>query len=118
MWRLWKALYGLKQGAKNWYEALHKALEELGFERTEANHRVFIKKLSGNIITVAVHVDDGMVTGSLKLLINKFKIEMDKKYKLTDLGPENWLLGIKISRDLANKTISLSQHAYIEAIIN
>ena len=39
------------------------------------------------------------------------------KYKLTDLGPTNWLLGIKINCDLANKTVSLSQRAYIEAII-
>ena len=43
---------------------------------------------------------------------------MNKKYKLTDLGPANWLLGIKINRDHANKTISLSQHVYIEAIIS
>ena len=42
---------------------------------------------------------------------------MDKKYKLTDLGPANWLLGIKISCDLTNKTISLSQCAFIESII-
>ena len=79
---------------------------------------VFINKLPGDIIIVAVHVDDGMITGSSKSLIDKFKVEMDKKYKLTDLGPVNWLLGIKISRDLTNKTISLLQHAYIEAIIN
>jgi hypothetical protein len=116
--RLYKALYGLKQGAKNWYEALRQALVELGFERTEADHGVFVKKLPGDVIIAAVHVDDGMVTGSSRSLIDKFKVEMDKKYKLTDLGPANWLLGIKISRDLANKTISLSQHAYIEAIIN
>ena len=118
VWRLYKSLYGLKQGAKNWYEALRKALDELGFERTEADHGVFVKKAPGNIIIVAVHVDDGMITGSSKLLIDKFKVEMDKKYKLTDLGPANWLLGIKINRDFTNKTVSLSQHAYINAIIN
>ena len=36
VWRLLKALYGLKQGAKNWYDALCKALAELGFTRSEA----------------------------------------------------------------------------------
>ena len=118
VWRLLKALYGLKQGARNWYEALRRALEELGFKRTDADHGVFYKKVPGGIIIVAVHVDDGAVTGNSRALIDKFKVEMDKKYKLTDLGPVNWLLGIKISRDLANKTISLSQHAYIEAIID
>jgi hypothetical protein len=118
VWKLNKALYGLKQGARNWYEALRQALTELGFKRTEADHGVFFKKLAGNIVIVAVHVDDGLVTGSSTPLISKFKVEMDKKYKLTDLGPANWLLGIKISRDMVNKTISLSQHAYIEGIIS
>ena len=42
---------------------------------------------------------------------------MNQKYKLTDLGPAYWLLGIKITRDLVNRTIALSQHSYIESII-
>lgn len=42
---------------------------------------------------------------------------MNEKYRLTDMGSARWLLGIKISHNPANKTISLLQHAYIEAII-
>ena len=57
------------------------------------------------------------MTGSNVKLIKKFKEDMHAKYRLTDLGAINWLLGIKITRDLINKTISLSQHAYIDAII-
>jgi reverse transcriptase-like protein len=117
VWRLLKALYGLKQGAKNWYDALHQALLELGFTRSKADHGVFFKEVGKDIIVLAIHVDDGMVTGSNISLINKFKSDMNAKYKLTDLGAANWLLGIKITRDLVNKTLSLSQHAYIEAII-
>jgi hypothetical protein len=117
VWRLWKALYGLKQGARNWYKALCKALDELGFTRTEADHGVFFKKIGKDIIILAVHVDDCAVTGSSIFYIEKFKTDMNEKYKLTDMGPANWLLGIKISRDFPNKTLSLSQHAYIEAII-
>jgi len=42
--RLHKALYGLKQGARNWYESLKGALEDLEFKRTESDHGVFVKK--------------------------------------------------------------------------
>ena len=42
---------------------------------------------------------------------------MNEKYKLMDLGPAHWLLGIKITHNHPKKTISLSQHAYIESII-
>jgi hypothetical protein len=113
-------LYGLKQGARNWYKALCKASEELGFTRTEADHGVIYKKIGKDILIFAVHVDDCTVTvtGSSITLIEEFKVKIDKKYKLTDMGPASWLLGIKISQDLANNTIiSLSQHAYIEAIL-
>lgn len=85
--------------------------------RMEADHRVFFKYIGKDVIILAVHVNDCMVTGSSISLVNKFKVEMNGKYKLTDLGPANWLLGIKITCDLANKTISLSQHAYIDTII-
>ena len=89
----------------------------MGFSRTEADHGVFFKEIEGFIIILAVHVDDCMVTGSSTKFVNDFKVQMDKKYKLTDLGPAHWLLGIKITRDLVNRTISLSQHSYIESII-
>ena len=117
VWKLLKTLYGLEQGAKNWYDSLYKALTELGFRWTEANHGVFYKEVRKDIVILVVHVDDCMVTGNSKAFINKFKIEMNEKYKLTDLGPAHWLLGIKITCNHPEKTISLSQHAYIESII-
>jgi hypothetical protein len=117
VWKLKRGLYGLKQGAKSWYDTLHKALVDLGFKRTDADHGVFYRKIKKDIVVLAVHVDDCMVTGNSTTHVNTFKVKMNEKYRLTDLGPANWLLGIKINRDQANRTISLSQHAYIEAII-
>jgi Reverse transcriptase (RNA-dependent DNA polymerase)/GAG-pre-integrase domain len=117
VWRLLRSLYGLKQGSKNWYDTLHKAMLELGFTRSEADYGVFFKRVGKDVIIVAVHVDDGMVTGNNVSLIKRFKEDINEKYKITDLGPVYSLLGIKVTRDLANKTISLSQQAYVEAIV-
>ena len=63
----------------------------------EANHGVFYKYIGGDIIILAIHVDNCMVAESSAMLISKFKANMNKRYKLTNLGPANWLLGIKIS---------------------
>jgi len=117
VYRLSKSLYGLKQGARNWYEALKKALKELRFKVLEADNGVFVKVVGEDILIVAVHVDDCLVTSSSRDLITKFKVDIDKKYKITDLGECTWLLGIKISWDHANKTISLSQTSYIDTIL-
>ena len=118
VFKLLKALYGLKQSTKNWYDALLEALLKLGFQCTEANHSTFIKKwANGQVIILAVHINDCLVTGSSKELISQFKVEMNKIYKLTDLGPCTWLLRIKITRNFIQQTIMLSQHAYINMII-
>ena len=92
-------------------------LNELGFARTEVDYGGFFKKIGSHIIILAVHVDDCMVIGSSGKLVNDFQREMNMKYKITDLGPAHWLLGIKITRDFDNKIISLSQHSYIDSII-
>ena len=72
---------------------------------------------NGERVILAVHVDDCLATGSNQALVNEAKERVNGKYKMTDLGPCKWLLGIKIERDLENHTTSLSQHAYIESIL-
>ena len=115
---LHKALYGLKQGARSWYESLREALGQLGFARTETDHRVFVKKWAeGGLVILAVHVDDCLSIGSSQGLIDESKQKINGKYKLTDLGPCRWLLGFKIKRDLEKGTIALSQHTYIDSIL-
>src|ERR1700678_1931671 len=58
-----------------------------------------------------------MLLGSSQKLIDEFKFQINKTYKIFDLRAIHWLLGIKVARDLSNHTISLSQHAYIDSII-
>jgi len=71
----------------------------------------------GKAVILAVHVNDCLVTGSSQVLLDGFKTEINTKYKMTDLGPCKWLLGIKIDRDFELWIITLSQHTYIESIL-
>jgi len=116
--RLRKALYGLKQGARSWYETLREALQALGFRQTEADHAVFVKMWNdGRRVILGVHVNDCLSTGTNQKLVDEFKKRINGKYPMTDLGPCRWLLGVKVERDLEKRTISLSQHAYIDSIL-
>jgi Reverse transcriptase (RNA-dependent DNA polymerase) len=85
--------------------------------RAEVDHGIFFKRMGTDIIILAVHVNDCMLLGSSQRLIDEFKVQMNKTYKISDLGVIHWLLGIKVTQDLPNHTISLSQHAYIDSII-
>ncbi len=88
------------------------------FRRLETDHGVFVKEKDGKVVIMAVHVDDCMVTGSCTKTIQQFKVDINKKYAMTDLGACSWLLGIKVTRDAASKTTSLSQTAYIDSILS
>lgn len=113
-----KVLYGLKQGVRNWYNALCKAMSKLGFRRLEVDHTVFVKEDGEKTVIMAVYVDDCLVTGSCTKAIHQFKLEINKKYSMTDLGMCLWLLGIKVACDTVSKTISLPQTAYINSILS
>lgn len=115
--KLLKALYGLKQGGQKLYETLSATLADLGFACAEANYGVFFKRNGSHLVILAIHIDDCLITGSSTHLPTEYKWQLAAKYKLTDLGPISWLLGIKVSRDLSARTLALLQHAYIEAII-
>ena len=111
-----KALYGLKQGGRAWYSTLKTTLEELGFTRSNYDHGVFYLK-KGGLIILAIHVDDCTITGTTQALLDDTKRRLNVRYALTDLGPIYWLLGIKVTRNRAARTITLSQRSYIESIL-
>ena len=111
------ALYGSKQGALKWYERLSGELAELGLHHTESDWGVFVATIQSHILILAAHVDDCTITGSSKELVKAFKEEIGARFKITDLGPISWLLGMKVTRDRDTRTISLSQESYIDAIL-
>ena len=92
-------------------------LTELGFKKCKAYQAVFYIHAGKDILILAIHVNDCTMTGSSNDLIQSYKLKIKSKYDLTDLGPIHWLLGIKITWDRENRTISLSQSSYIDSLI-
>lgn len=65
----------------------------------------------------AVHVDDILCASSSKAENDRFKADLLSQWKISDLGPAKFALGIAISRDTSTKTISISQLAFIDRIL-
>jgi hypothetical protein len=97
--RLRVALYGSKQGALKWYQRLCAELTQLGFTCAEADWGVFTARIGKDMLVLASHVDNCTVTGTSAKLIRAFKAEIGERFKITDLGPISWLLGMKVTRD-------------------
>jgi hypothetical protein len=85
-----KTIYGLKQSSRKWYEKLTTALATLGFTPLETDHAVFKLVQDDNIVILAVHVDDCIITGSSPSLILEMQDRIAQLFKVTFLGPVSW----------------------------
>ncbi|KAA6409398.1 MAG: hypothetical protein FRX48_06951 [Lasallia pustulata] len=110
-----KALYRLKQSPRIWYKTISTTLKGLGFQRSEYNHGLFINHKKPAYITL--YVNDIHLIGPDKEYINLVKANMASHYKIKDLGPTVSYLGLEISRNQANRTLTISQKLYIKSVL-
>lgn len=108
-----RALYGLKQSPRIWYDTLSTFLQTVGYERLDSDLSVFF---NGDTY-LAVYVDDLLIIGPNKTKIAEVKAALSKEFKMTDLGPCKFFLGMELRRDRVNRTIYLNQHAYIKEML-
>lgn len=111
--KLNRALYGLKQAPRVWYQTLSKYLQSLGFESLDSDTGIFARYN----YYIAVYVDDLLVIGPAILEINKIKAALSDRFHMSDLGPAKYYLGMAIERNRAQRTLRLSQRAYLEKVL-
>ncbi|KAI1676067.1 RVT-2 domain containing protein [Pyrenophora tritici-repentis] len=93
VWKLRKALYGLRKSPKLWFNELTKLI-------------------------LFLYVDDMLVIAQPEYthLIKEFKLKLNSKYGIKDMGEATSFLNIRIQRNTRDKKLWLSQHGYIEKI--
>jgi hypothetical protein len=108
--RLKKALYSLKQSGWLWHKMFCNALKCHRLMHCEVNHTVFYCHSKASILLLLVHVDNLIFMLDIK---KHLKIE----FKMTDLGPVHWHIGLNVAHNWMAAAISLLQHAYISLIL-
>jgi hypothetical protein len=115
---LLRPIYGLKQSVPPWYTSLWNALSRrLKMELCDVDQAVFHMWKAGDLIVIVVHVDDLTIVTSLVALMDHVKEQLKKDFKYSDMGKLHWILGFEVKRDRSKRTLSLSQAAYIRAIL-
>jgi hypothetical protein len=115
--KLQKALYGTKQAPHNWNEDLNESLIGLKYERSISDPCVYWKhSRSGRTIIIGVFVDDCTVICDKEDLVEweETKNQLTHRYDISDMGDAEHLLGMRVRRDRANRTLTLDQAAYTE----
>ena len=91
-----RALYGLRQSGLLWYKHLKEILIREGLRPSIYGPSIFVSKLEGSCLAVAVYVDDLLIQGKEKYVDAFIKqLQVECPLKRTDLDD---FLGFQISR--------------------
>jgi hypothetical protein len=61
--RLKKALYSLKQALRAWLDKIGQYLVTSGFQTSNADFSLYVKKTNHGIVVIVIYVDDFIITG-------------------------------------------------------
>jgi hypothetical protein len=114
--KLKNSLYGIKQSPRMWYQKFDTYILGLGFVRSRADHCVYSKQVGNHFIYVVLFDDDMLLVGNNMDVIKEVKSQLSSKFDMKDLGATNFILGMEIKRDHANRKLWLNQRKYVETI--
>jgi hypothetical protein len=106
--KLKKSLYGLKQSPRMWYQKFDTYILRLGFVRRRDDHCVYSKKVGNHFIYAVLYVDDMLLVGNNMDVIKEVKSQLSSKFYMKDLSAANFIMGMEIKRDHANRKIWLN----------
>ena len=94
--KLIKSLYGLKQAGRQWNKKLHSTLLSLGFKCLESDRSIYVYIKDSVLTILPIFIDDITLASNSQPKINQTITELEMHFKLRDLGPTSWLLGISL----------------------
>jgi hypothetical protein len=109
--RLWKALYGLKQAPQAWYSRIDSYLQQLGFEKSEADPNLYYLVEGEDPIILVLYVDDLFITGEERL-IARCKTGLASEFEMKDIGLMHYFLGMEVWQEDAHVFLGQGKYAH------
>ncbi|CAI7892264.1 unnamed protein product [Closterium sp. NIES-54] len=109
-WSLRRQVYGLHQAPREWHDTLRTTLAALGSVPTTADPSLFLRHdTSLPPFYVLVYVNDLVFATADTEAMALVQSELQKRHTCTDLDELRGYLGLQITRDRAQRTITLTQ---------
>jgi hypothetical protein len=112
--RLKKALYGLKQAPRAWYSRIDTYLQQMGFEKSEADPNLYYIVVGDDPLILVLYVDDLFITG-VERLIDGCKQSLASEFEMKDIGLMHYFLGLEVWQEPGH--IFLGQGKYVVDIL-
>ncbi|CAI7786230.1 unnamed protein product [Closterium sp. NIES-53] len=113
-----RPVYGLRQAPREWHDTLRTTLAALGFAPSTADPSLFLRfDTSLPPFYILVYVDDLVFAIADTAGLAHVKFELQKRHTCTDLGELCSYLGLQITRDRAQRTITLTQSHMVQQVL-
>ncbi|CAI7735326.1 unnamed protein product [Closterium sp. NIES-54] len=117
-WSLRRPVYGLRQAPRQWHDTIRKTLASLGFAPSTADPSLFLRSdTTLPPFYVLVYVDDLVFATADTKALAHVKSELQKRDTCTDLGELTSYLGLRITRDRAQRNITLTQSHMVQQVL-
>jgi hypothetical protein len=122
-WLLLKRnLYGLKQAPRNWsITFINWMTKEQGFNKASIDDCLYYKEFKHEgkdvFILLLMYVDDNIIISNDRTCLDKFKAELNDKFKIVDKGGIKLYLGVQIDRDREKGTLKIHQEGYLNEVL-
>ncbi|CAI7789324.1 unnamed protein product, partial [Closterium sp. NIES-54] len=118
LWSLRRPVYGLRQAPREWHDTLRTTLAALGFAPSTADPSLFLRTdTSLPPFYILVYVDNLVFATADTAGLAHVKSELQKRHTCTDLGELRSYLGLQITRDRAQRTITLTQSHMVQQVL-
>ncbi|CAI7770137.1 unnamed protein product [Closterium sp. NIES-54] len=118
LWSLKRPVYGLRQAPREWHDTLRTTLDALGFAPSTCDPSLFLRtNTTLPPFYVLVYVDDLVFATADTEALAHVKSELQKRHTCTDLGELTSYLGLRITRDRAQRTITLTQSHMVHQVL-
>ncbi|PKI39857.1 hypothetical protein CRG98_039762 [Punica granatum] len=115
--RLKKSIYRLKQTSRQWYLKFHKVITSFGFFKNLVDQCIYLKVSGSKFIFLVLYVDDILLASNDLGLLEETKQFLSTNFEMKDMGETSYVIGIEIHRGRKQRTLGLSQKAYIDKIL-
>lgn len=94
-----------------------KEVMSFDFTMIDEDHCIYVKNSNEKFLILSLYIDDILLAGNNFEHVKTIKSRLSKSFDMKDMGKTEYILGIKIQRELFNKFLSLSQETYVKKIL-
>jgi hypothetical protein len=112
--KLKKALYGMKQAPRAWYSRIDTYLQQMGFEKSEADPNLYYIVVGEDPLILVLYVDYLFITGAERLIVGCNE-SLASEFEMKDTRPMHYFLGLEVWQEPGH--IFLGQGRYVVDIL-